>query len=677
MAGLTAAWRLSEPEHRDEVDVTVYERGWYLGGKGASVRGLHNRIEEHGLHVWLGYYDNAFRLMRQVYDELDRPRTDPACPLTTWRDAFTPVDRLGMQDDSGESWSHWVASFTRRATEPGTDGQGGPLEVSQLLTRGLRLLLDFAASLPVASPEPASGLVLSPSPWHPSVRGLQPGQGPLNGLDVNAVLEIADTVRGLLPGSAPSGSSTRASAERMAALATAIASALASDPSLRRTRDFAGLVATCMAGTVADGLLTHPEGFAAIDHLDFREWLRRHGPSTQVADSPLIRAMYDLAFAYEDGDPNRPSMSAGLGLFLAGRLFFDYKGSIVWRMNAGMGEAVVAPLYQALAARGVTFRFFHRVLALHLDPTKSRVGAVSVSREALRAPGEAYQPLVRLDGLSCWPDAPLRQQLSEQASSGPAMTRECRLEAGVDFDDVVLAVPPAMSRLITHELVEHSAPWRHMVNGVKSVPTQSLQVWLREPMSALGWDEDCLVATGYAKPFESFAAMSHLLQREHWPPDNPVHSLGYFCSVLPADVARDPGTARETVRRNVDELLTGHVRRFWPAAVASDGDFVWDLLWAPDGQRGRERLEWQHWRANVDPSDQYVQAIPGTGAHRLRPDSSGYRNLFLAGDWVDSGLNAGCIEAAVMGGLEAANAVLGRPLMHDVVGEWYGVGPLG
>jgi uncharacterized protein with NAD-binding domain and iron-sulfur cluster len=68
-----------------------------------------------------------------------------------------------------------------------------------------------------------------------------------------------------------------------------------------------------------------------------------------------------------------------------------------------------------------------------------------------------------------------------------------------------------------------------------------------------------------------------------------------------------------------------------------------------------------------------VQSPPGSAAHRLRADESGYGNLFLAGDWVNCGLNAGCIEAAVLGGLEAANAVRGRPLLEGVSGAWYGL----
>ncbi len=73
MAGLAAAWRLSEPGWEERFSrITVYQRGWRLGGKGASSRGSNGRIEEHGLHIWLGYYENSFRMVRQVYAELDR-----------------------------------------------------------------------------------------------------------------------------------------------------------------------------------------------------------------------------------------------------------------------------------------------------------------------------------------------------------------------------------------------------------------------------------------------------------------------------------------------------------------------------------------------------------------------------------------------------------------------------
>ena len=74
LAGLTAAFELTnDPHWRDRFEsITVYQMGWRLGGKCASSRGRCDRIEEHGLHVWMGFYENAFRLLRECYAELGR-----------------------------------------------------------------------------------------------------------------------------------------------------------------------------------------------------------------------------------------------------------------------------------------------------------------------------------------------------------------------------------------------------------------------------------------------------------------------------------------------------------------------------------------------------------------------------------------------------------------------------
>jgi len=71
-ASIATAFELTRPRHKGAYQVTIYQVGWRLGGKAASSRGPHGRIEEHGLHVWLGSYENAFALLRECYAELDR-----------------------------------------------------------------------------------------------------------------------------------------------------------------------------------------------------------------------------------------------------------------------------------------------------------------------------------------------------------------------------------------------------------------------------------------------------------------------------------------------------------------------------------------------------------------------------------------------------------------------------
>src|SRR5436309_7478060 len=105
-AAMSAAFELTRPEHAGRYQVVVYQVGWRLGGKGASGRGAAGRIEEHGLHLWMGFYENAFRLVRECYAELGR---DPRiCPIADWRDAFAPAPLVGVAERAPDGrWVPW------------------------------------------------------------------------------------------------------------------------------------------------------------------------------------------------------------------------------------------------------------------------------------------------------------------------------------------------------------------------------------------------------------------------------------------------------------------------------------------------------------------------------------------------------------------------------------------
>lgn len=66
-------------------------------------------------------------------------------------------------------------------------------------------------------------------------------------------------------------------------------------------------------------------------------------------------------------------------------------------------------------------------------------------------------------------------------------------------------------------------------------------------------------------------------------------------------------------------------------------------------------------------------SVAGSGAHRIRSADTGLSNLYLAGDWLRTGLDAGCVEAAVMGGMQASRALSGYPALiegeHDLPRE--------
>lgn len=666
MAGLSAAWRLSEPGWQDRFEsITIYQRGWRLGGKGASSRGPHGRIEEHGLHVWLGSYENAFALLRECYAELDRATTDPVAPIKTWDQAMIPSENLAMADRWGDDWLVWPGKFSRNDQLPGEpDATGRELTVVEFLQRSLQLLLDFSDSL-----NESTGLVLSASPDPSITRWLQVVQR-----GARATLASVTDVSGT--------DIIRDGVLRRSADAIRQALDYAHRPDHKRFWLLMSLLIATVRGLVLDNLITDPRGFKAINDEDYGEWLLRHGAHPDVLDFSLVRGMYDMVFGYEDGDYNRPSFAAGLAVLLTGIALFQYKGAFFWKMTAGMGDVVIAPLYQALLRRGVRFEFFHRVDALHLDDSRHAIDAVTLGRQVRLADGvDQYEPLTTIGGLPVFPNAPLADQVEKKAGIEDLESHFGKrddvetvvLRRGVDFDHIVLAVSLGMVELVAGELIVDSPEWREMTTHVRTVATQAFQLWLRPDESALGWHDPGVTTSGYVAPFDTWASMPQTLWTEDWPDDDSPRTVAYFCGAFdaewPPDGDHDDYVVRchHQVRTHAVTYLDQHVGLYLPGAVTERG-FAWHLLSGANGARSSVALDTQHVSVNIDPSDRYVQSIPGSDKYRLRPDESGYDNLFLAGDWTDCGMNAGCIEAAVMSGLQAANALLGRGRHHRIRG---------
>ncbi|HET9876336.1 MAG TPA: FAD-dependent oxidoreductase, partial [Mycobacterium sp.] len=676
MAGLSTAWRLSEPGWRDRFDsITVYQRGWRLGGKGASSRGLNGRIEEHGLHIWLGSYENAFGLLRECYTELDRATTDPAAPIKAWDQAMIPGDNLGLADNFDGDWLMWLGTFTRNDGLPGEpDSLGREMTVLEFTRRALRLVRDFAESQHGTVP---AGLVLSTSADPPlTARWIDAVAGAAS----SALLALADPKAAQSP-------LTRLIEDALGAVRDALD--YEHRPDHKRSWLLLSLMTAVIRGILADKLVTDPRGFRAINDEDFNAWILRHGAHPDVLDFALVRGLYDLVFGYENADPDRPSFGAGLAVFLTGLVLFGYKGAIFWKMTAGMGDVVIAPLYQALRRRGVEFEFFHRLEALHLDDRRLAVDAITFARQVHLAGGAThYEPLTRVRELPVFPKTPLTGQLAapdqipcggwhslETHWSEPADAETRVLRRGVDFDHVVLAVSVGMLPVVAGELIEDRAEWQEMTSAIRTVATQAFQLWLRPDEPSLGWNEPGVTISGYLRPFETWASMPQTMWAEDWPSHDRPGTVAYFCGTLDATwptAEVGPGYLRryeQHVQDTVADYIEHHLGPYFPRAVGERG-FNWHLLSGVNGERGSAALRTQHVSVNVDPSDRYVQSVPGTDRYRLRPDESGYDNLVLAGDWTDSGMNAGCIEAATLSGLEAANALLHRHRYHRVRGYY-------
>jgi uncharacterized protein with NAD-binding domain and iron-sulfur cluster len=697
VGAITAAFELTRPELAGRYELTVYQLGWRLGGKGASGRGVHGRIEEHGLHIWFGFYDNAFRAMRECYEELDRA---PGIPIRTLEDAFHSAARFGVAEDRLDRWLDWVLTFPDNDEVPGSQtSTRDPRTVAGYLVRMLeicetvvRSLWDTTTPLTVVASAPATRTASGP------IRAVarRPGVTFDNMIavanqEVAALAEAADSMEiMLLVGAAELASSLESVADWEGGKSTALVALLDSfmdgfedritatigdTPASERVLEVVDAFVTIALGLMRDGVVTDERGFSALDAFDLRDWLLLHGARTSTVEGGFVRGIYDLVFAYRDGRKDRPSLSAGVGLRGIMRMLFEYRGAFAYRMQAGMGDVVFAPYYEVLKQRGVRFEFFSEVASLISAEDGSRIEEVVVERQAHVKDDKPYEPLVSVHGLPCWPAEPDWDQLVDEGlgrhrnfeSPWPEPVRvgePIRLRADRDFDQIVFGLSMGSIPTVCRDLITRRPAWRDMVDNLATVPTQALQIWLSESSADLGADPTSPVVAGYIEPFDTWADMSHLLTAEDWPEAAAPCSIHYFCSPLPdpPDPA-DPdcqGRADALVLANATWYLNHAVGHFLPSAVdIFPPEFRWPLLVGAAGKSGPRAVASQHLRANVAPSERYVLSLPGTERFRLAPGDSGYDNLVLAGDWTSCELNAGCVEAATLSGLIAASEIVG------------------
>lgn len=701
----SAFWLTSYPGWKDEWEIDVYQMGWRLGGKGASGRnaGASQRIEEHGLHLFLGFYDNAFRTMRDLYAELAR---GPGEPLATWDQAWKPVHRVVFMERVGGEIQQWPIDFPPGAGEPGdgTDPLTGWGYVQLMLEWMTRWLQDLGL-WSVENDEVVDRLISevdTTARRHPGasgeirvrevVRGFMSGvfQRVVEGISFLASLTDLDdqlihaAIR-LASGAGPADDSgTQHSAvgelvQRVRDRAWQMVEPyIESDPRRRRAFIMLDLAAAAINGMIHDDLVGEDPYWFRIDDQSFRSWLRKHGATELTLRCAPLQAAHQLVFA-EGTD-----LAAGTAMSGILRMLLGYKGGIFWEMQAGMGDTVFGPFYEVLRRRGVRFHFFHRLDRLELAPDKKHVQRIHLGRQIEVRDGAEYEPLVMIKDLPCWPSAPLYEQLvggDELAASGQDLedwwTRwvdrgaPLTLERGKHFDIAILGTSLPTFPYVATEVMDAHLPFKLMVEQVAHTQTQAMQLWFKPSLAGLGWDGPPPIVGNFELWGDTWADLTHLLEREDWPDDARPGNLAYVVSRLLDDehgiVPRsDHGyTARQTarVRASFHEWLSRHAGKLWPRAADrhDPGALNWWFLHDPLEREGAARLEAQYFRGTLNPSERYVLSEPGATKYRLRPHETGIKNLLHVGDHTFTGVNAGCVEAAVMSGMAASRTLCSYP----------------
>ena len=693
MGAISAAFCLTNtPELASRHDITIYQLGWRIGGKGASGRNQQRqrRNEEHGLHMWFGLYENAFWAMRMCYQELSRA---PGAPLATLEDAFQPMSDFVFFEDYQGREVDWPITFPTNFSKPGT---GGLLPTfwdmaDELVQWVWEVFSHLLKSRPHVIPSEKLG---EPPPggrppwWDRLAEELR--------ADWSALEQDSHILKTILL----SRQLTRAR-RRSPELYTDpdhhsylcsmlgdfkawfwehVMQAHLEDDELRKFFIIFDTGATILCGIIADDLLH--KGLTSIDDEEFSAWLLRHGAREDptVRHGPPVQAAYDLVFGYEDGDLAKPNFAAGTALNVILRLIFTYKGAMFWKMQAGMGDTVFVPFYEVLKRRGVKFKYFHAVTAINADHDSREITSIDVVPQVQLAVDE-YDPLILVRGLPCFPSEPLWYQLENgsalQAKGvnfeydlNPLAVAPVTLRKGQDFDQVILGISIAGLPAICKDLIEHNETWQQMVDHVKTVMTQAFQLWVNRDLSDLGWKyRPNTMGVTYIEPLSTLWSEDQMIERENWPGEYNLKTVTYWCGVIRDEEGDTQETVTARAKAQALEFLRSNIAHLWPKATQGPDSQVlnWEVLVDPENCAGEARFDAQYWRGNFQPGERYVLSVAGSTKFRLRTNESGYRNLFLAGDWVRTGFDAGCIEAATMSGMQASRAICGYP--EVVVGE--------
>jgi uncharacterized protein with NAD-binding domain and iron-sulfur cluster len=722
MAALSAALELTRaPGWEKEYEVTVYQIGWRFGGKTATGRGPKDRIEEHGIHILQGWYDNTFRLIDEVYRERREKKLDPGSPYQEWTEAFDRDSATLLTEFiPGRGWVNWPVVFPQNDELP---GQGPPLPLWEMLKKLVALALETVLGSPYqAGIGPVSKWILDLFyPDEDQTKGQVPASAShphwwsdlvdkalstFQTVEATAETKLLQYAREILPaldapsdGTGPSNAHAVVEAlhEVLRFVENKAEQELDRDDGLRRMVTLIELAWVNLKGVIED--VWDPEAnvfrFERINHLDYREWIRKHGASERVALCGPVRFIYTGTFAnLVDGfDGGRIAAGSALHFVLQSA---GYKGAFVWKFKAGTGDTLVMPVYEVLKARGVKLELFQEVKNVPYSPGGS-IEEIEIAEQVTLKDGN-YEPTFRVGNIRAWPSHPFYEQIDPAearllqerhvdledpwADWTPPRTRT--LKKGVHFDHVVLAIPVGGLKDCCKSIVEKDERWGKMVSGVRTVGTQAMQLWLRPTLKELGMNladwgmaENAAPNTvSYANPMYSWIDMSLVLKNERWTEPGAPRLLVYFTGILPDPEItppysdhRFPEEQLARVRTMSFQWLTDNMGYFWPKGGAAELQQGLDPRHLVDAYRTSptddQRFESQYFRANLAPAARFTLAVPGTDRFRLKPGDSGFSNMVLAGDWTDYGMNVGYIEGAIVSGTLAAQALLQRLGLGD------------
>lgn len=469
----------------DRYEVHMYTQGFRLGGKCAAGRNpaADARIEEHGLHAFLGFYENAFRTVRSVYRTAGIPIEGPGegGAIEPLGGAFIGSNQNGLMIELDHQWKYFRTPLEQNDRVPGhvpaeaqqDDGEEASAGVGRPPVSGMGELMvealrhaarqtrmmerrNVAAARELARSVRArehEGVlarlrerirdfaddVADELQWTPA----QLVQYIVDYLEDRAMLGIERWL-----GEGPNGPlrPVLGFVRLLIRLLDEKVDHHPHDDEVWYRWMTLSSVLTAVAGLIEDGVIHLDQ----LDGEDLWAWFKRHelDPrllpaglrdvpmiNAQKEGSPAIAAVYETLFAHGKDRAEPRELAAGVGL----RWFFlaaiGYAGLPAYEFKYSCPQTLFTPYYKALTgALGAKIHFFHRCTELIVEGEGEdrRLVGVKLQRQAtVKGGSHAYDPFLpdpppqTPAAIPPWPIAPNYDQLVEGA----------RLEAqGVDLE---------------------------------------------------------------------------------------------------------------------------------------------------------------------------------------------------------------------------------------------------
>lgn len=649
-AGLACAWLLSNPILQSgkpawtsgsglKVKVALVEKDCRLGGKAASGRRTDNekyRIEEHGLHVAMGFYANLPAILESVgaadtlqdLSNMRVPYEKAGNPARPWELPFEPWKKCDCRNPA--TLKEWLVLNTKRessfsekakkeaaAFELSTNRPRPLLRTFTLIARQISLL-EAPPFIPIVTWQLVAMMLnwlLSRLFWAELTLGYR-----LEMLDDPIHPETEKS----FVSSPPLESDVAPMARLFRWFARFALPADDENPKIRLASEVVELATTIAIGL--DEVQLFPR-WAVDDPRNlpgelYGCWIR----ALQLQDARSIDAWlirYGVAEGFSGRSRILAAVTAGLfttpdqiaaGTFINGlaRLVLTYELAPYQRMLGGTGEAIIGPIYESLRDSSVEILL------------GTEVTGVTIESKCLKFVTLLQTKNCKTDAnFGIWPADATDRRRGWRVDLQYDKVNEMHIRP---FDACVLAIPPFQGSVpgLPADLAEK-------LEDIHSRATIGLQNWTNgDPrfehaiISALKGTLPCTASMDHLKEGADNGGSESA--------DTYRHPPIYACGDVDDDVARQWGKSNVELDKWLEQnqsMLQDGIRAHAPFLIVNDKE-----------------------------SARYVCADVETQKARLYVYETDVENLWLAGDWTRSALSCGSIEAAITSGLEAARDVL-------------------